>query len=83
MYLVDCFEESSTEQNVVASVGRVRSKWFEKRTSEAKHAAEKFGMGQKDEPPGRKSVRETSNPVPEGRLNLAQDASPGLDFEGD
>jgi hypothetical protein len=40
--LADCFEESLSEQNQVAAVGRLFSKWLEKRTSAAKAVKRKL-----------------------------------------
>jgi hypothetical protein len=40
----ETFRERLTEENQVASVGRVLSEWLEMRTSGAKQAAEKLGF---------------------------------------
>ena len=52
--------------------------WVSKnRTSAAKQVAETFGVDGKDVPQGQKSLRENqpiAKSVPQGRLNLAQDA---------
>jgi hypothetical protein len=57
--------------------------WVSKnRTSAAKQVAETFGVDGKDVPQGQKSVRENqpiAKSVPQGRLNLAQDAVLGRD----